>query len=792
MHTIKKPLSMRHVFPVFVLAALPLAAAVQAKPPSGLHADIARTSYGVVHIRANDFRSLGFGFAQSYAADNVCMFADSVLTARGERSRFFGPDAAATEPKNGEYGVANHFLKMKNETSDFFYKGYLDPAALKAGHAAARQETRDLIAGYVAGYNRYLATHAAALPAACRGASWVRPITVEDMYLLGAEKVLHASGKAFAADFVRAGRDPAAAAVVALNDQGSPDEAYLKASLAGIEGGQLGSNAVALGRDATAGGRGILYGSPHYPWVSTDRFYQVHMTVPGKYDAMGVSLGGLPLVVIGFNKDLAWTHTVSYASHFSMYKLALDESDKSGTTYLVDGKPEKMSARTVTVERLLPSGTIDRVSKTFYFSKHGAVLVKPEARITWSGSAAYVLFDPNRANTRMMDQWLGIGMASGVEGVRESLASVVGLPWVNTIAADRHGNTLYADASVVPYVTPDSFATCTVRRELAMFDGARSACAPGQDGTAPQGIIAPAHAPSMMRTDFVANSNDNYWVTNPRAPLTGPGPHGYSPLYGTAVAPQSLRTRMGLLQLEEALAEGKKQGLKEVQELAFSNRILLAEIALPELLKGCSQQQDESILAACKVLAAWDKRADNDSRGYLLFRDFWRASASVPNRWAVPFDPARPIDTPRGLSDSAIAALLPILKSTAAKFGQLGIALDARTGDYQHKLVQGARLPMHGGPGQLGAYNVINGFGQTEASGSGTADSGVSYVQVVGFDAKGPVATGMLVYGQSTDPLSQHYADQFPLYSRKQWPALPFTTAQIKADPAYKAYRLSN
>lgn len=782
---------MRYALPAIVLAVLPLAGVVQGKPLSGLRADIARTSYGVVHIRANDFRSLGFGFAQSYAADNICMFADSVLTARGERSRFFGPDAPATEPKNGEYGVANSFLRVKNETSDFFYKGYLDPAALKAGYAAARRETRELLEGYVAGYNRYLAKHAADLPVACRGAPWVRPISVEDMHLLGAEKALHASGKAFATDFVRGGRD-SLVPVALRNDNGAPDSEYLNANIAGIEGGRLGSNAAAFGRDATTGGRGILFGNPHYPWVSTDRFYQVHLTVPGKYDAMGVSLGGLPLVVIGFNKDLAWTHTVTYASHFSLYKLALDEQDKSGTTYLVDGKPEKMHSRTVTVERLLPSGEINRLTKTFYFSKFGAVLVRPEARINWSASTAYVLFDPNRGNTRLMDQWLGIGMSGSVKAIQKSLADVVGLAWVNTIAADRSGDTLYADASVVPYVAPESFTNgCMLRPELTMFDGARSACAPGQDGTAPHGIVAPDRAPSLLRTDYVANANGTYWTTNPRALLTGSAPHGYSPLYGKAVAAQSLRTRMGLLQLEETLAGGKKLGLKEVQDLAFSNRILLAEIALPDLLKQCSQQQDDAIQAACKVLSAWNGRADIDSRGYLLFRDFWRAAGGAANRWATPFDPARPIDTPRGLSDSGIAAMWPILKSTVARFAELGIALDARTGDYQHHEVQAMRVPIHGGPGELGAYNVMNGFGQTRPGGSGKVDWGASYVQVVGFDAKGPVATGMLVYGQSTDPMSPHHTDQLPLYSRKHWPVLPFTPAQIKADPAYKAYRLS-
>jgi acyl-homoserine-lactone acylase len=47
------------------------------------------------------------------------------------------------------------------------------------------------------------------------------------------------------------------------------------------------------------------------------------------------------------------------------------------------------------------------------------------------------------------------------------------------------------------------------------------------------------------------------------------------------------------------------------------------------------------------------------------------------------------------------------------------------------------------------------------------------------------------VYGQSVDPKSPDFGDQVPLFSRKQWPALPFTKAQIKADPHYQATTLS-
>src|SRR3546814_9207565 len=63
-------------------------------------------------------------------------------------------------------------------------------------------------------------------------------------------------------------------------------------------------------------GRGLLLGNPHYPWHGILRFCQMHLTIPGKMDVMGVSLPGVPAVAIGFTKDFAWSHTVNTSVHF--------------------------------------------------------------------------------------------------------------------------------------------------------------------------------------------------------------------------------------------------------------------------------------------------------------------------------------------------------------------------------------------------------------------------------------------------------------------------------------------
>ena len=125
--------------------------------PAPQHAaEDTRTSDGVAHLQAKEFAGGGDGLAYSFADDKICMLADSFLTVRGERSRYFGGDARATKPLNGEYGAALDFMDLRNEDSDFFFKGYLDIEKLRAGYAAGSSEIRQLLRGYAAGYNRYL------------------------------------------------------------------------------------------------------------------------------------------------------------------------------------------------------------------------------------------------------------------------------------------------------------------------------------------------------------------------------------------------------------------------------------------------------------------------------------------------------------------------------------------------------------------------------------------------------------------------------------------------------------
>ena len=52
--------------------------------------DIRWTSYGIPHVRADDWGSLGYGFAYATATDGICVFAREVARANGTLSADFG------------------------------------------------------------------------------------------------------------------------------------------------------------------------------------------------------------------------------------------------------------------------------------------------------------------------------------------------------------------------------------------------------------------------------------------------------------------------------------------------------------------------------------------------------------------------------------------------------------------------------------------------------------------------------------------------------------------------------
>ena len=750
-----------------VLVGLSLAANARSQPEQA-SADIRRTSFGVPHIRADNERGLGYGIGYAYAQDNLCLLANEITTVNGERSRYFGPDQFTVEER-------------ENLVSDLFFNWLNTPQAVEGFWQAQTPAVRDLIEGYVSGFNRSLTERRAqGLPQQCQG-DWVREITAQDLVKL-TRRLLVEGGVGQFAEALAGATPPKAVTQVA----GDPLSFQVAASRMQRFALDRGSNAVAVGSERSFNGRGMLLANPHFPWVGGMRFYQMHLTIPGKLDVMGAALPGLPMINIGFNQHLAWTHTVDSSKHFTLYRLQLDPKDS--TRYLLDGKSLPMKKQTLTVNVKQPDGQTRPVSHVVYSSQFGPIVQWP-GKLDWDNQFAYSLRDANLDNDRVLQQWYAMNRAVSLKDFQASVHKIQGIPWVNTLATDDQGQTLYMNLSVVPNVSADKLARCSDPRaglQMIVLDGSNSECAWDIDPTAAQkGIFAADKLPQLLRKDFVQHSNDSAWMANPAQPLTG-----FSPLISQDGQPLGLRSRFALDRLNTL----NKAGLiaaTDLQHMVMDDQVYQAAQVMPDLLQFCAAAlgtDAPALTPLCASLKAWDRSANLDSGlGFVHFQNVMASLEETPDLWRVAFDPKDPQHTPRGLAVDRVdvaKAVREAMLASVAQINKMGLTADSRWGDIQVVSSGGQQTPIHGGPGSLGIYNAIQSVPRTD--GKLEVVSGTSYLQVVTFDDKGPQAQGLLAFSLSSDPASRYSRDQTVAFSRKQLSVLPFTEQQITSDPQYQ------
>ena len=765
---------------------------------------IRRTSHGIPHILANDYGSMGYGYGYAIAQDNICVLAETYATVRAERSRFFQPD--------GTYWSHGNGARQNNLNSDFFYQRIIDRRIIENLLAqpppvGPLAQIREGVRGYVAGYNRYLAeTGVNRIPdPTCRGKPWVKPIEEIDAYrrfyqlgLLASQGVA-VDGIASAAP-ASGGAAPASAGFAELGRRMS--------SLGG-----LGSNAYGIGRDGTGGQGGMVFGNPHFPWQGPERFYQSHLTIPGRVDVTGASLYGVPIVLIGHNQRVGWSHTVSTARRFTLFDLKLVPG--SPTSYVYDGQIRQMRAERVTVKVPGPNGTLQDSTRTLYSSHHGPILTSllNLSLFPWTATSATAMGDANASNFRYLNHFFEKNHAGSVRDVDSILRRYQGIPWVNTIAADSRGEALYADIGTVPNVSNAKANECNTpvgqgtfqSLGVAILDGSRSGCEWGTDSdSAIPGILGPRNMPSMFRSDYVLNANDSYWLSNPRQRL-----EGYPRIIGDERTTRTLRTRIGFILAEQRLAGSDGLGgrgftLDRLQQMVFNNRNYSAELLRNDAVGMCNSTPvmqgsdgEVDVREACPVLAAYNLRDDLDSAGAVLWRRFaTRALAAVggvvsnPTPYREQFNADDPVNTPRGLN-TANPQVQQAFADAVSDLRGAGVPLNAPLRGYQSDLLGGQRIPIHGGPGGAGVFNVITAAWRPAEKGFHDVIHGSSFVMAAHLRTSGcPQSRAIMTYSQSSNPASRYANDQSRLYSTKRWLDMLFCEGAILGDPGLQVTEL--
>ena len=772
-------------------------ATATARKAARYDATITRTAHGIPHVVADDWGSLGFGHGYATAETNLCNLADTLVTGRGERSRWFGPDEryedqVTLSATNLETDALFTDIRNRHVVEDLLS----DPVRGPGSQAKA------MVRGYVAGVNQYLddvGGPGQVSDPTCRGAGYLaQEATAKDLWYGVYAANLLASTGVFVPQIV-------GAAPPTTDDPGLPDPAGfapvpakvpskddLLTGLGKDPDSPFGSNATAVGGEATTTGHGMLLGNPHFPWRGRYRFEQVQLTIPGRYDVAGASLLGSPVVNIGFNKDVAWSHTVSTAYRFTPYEYKTVPGQP--TTYLTTDGPKNLDRRTVSITVKKDDGSLGTVSEDLYRTPQGYVLDDPSVLMGWTPLSFFALRDANGEQLRTVDTFLNMGKASSVRDLLARQDKAGGMPWVNTTAADRHGDVVYADHSVVPNVPNSMVQQCATPIGLVLY---QMAGLPGLDGTRADGdcawrtdadasrpgIFGPKNLPEAFRRDWVANANDSYWLPNPEQRL-----EGYAGIIGCEKCERTLRTRMvyryvtDRLAGTDGLAPGRKVSQRTLEAFEHENRVYGAELAVPgnDLNEVCAAADGGE---ACDVLRHWDLRSDTDSVGTHIFQEFWkRVDALDGQQWSVPFDARYPTETPRNLNENN-PQVVQAMRDALAFLDEKGIAYDAPWGSLQVAGDDGAPpIAIGGGEGYAGNANAV----ASRMPGANTdhpypVSYGSSHIQAVAFGAGGPTADTILTYSQSTDPSSPISSDQTRLFSKEKWVRWAFTPAQVAA-----------
>ena len=770
-----------------------------------LTANIRWTDYGVPHVTADNLESMSYGVGYAFAKDNICVLADQILKYNSQRAKYLGPDIV---PASGD---SEHLIN----DFGFLTLGIREHAEKNIKALSANSQA--LLSGYAQGYNKYLAdTGVANIDVACANMPWVQPITDIDMltYSLGIALLPGAAnflGPMFLAAPPGENFAPYPANASANNYTVNSKPVI---TLPEKNPSDLGSNGWGLGKDKTENGKGMVLANPHFPHTGNLRFWQFHITIPEHLNVMGGSLTGMPGVVnIGFNENVAWTHTFSSAEHFVVYQLTLNPNDPAQMSQVIDGTNRLITQKEFVIDVAVAPGQTIKLAKKSYSTHHGPMIVVPGSFAWGPGGSAFAIKDANLGNVDIIDHWLAMNLAGNIEEFKQAFQDYDGVIFNNTMSADAEGNVFYIDDSTVPNLTSTAINAMTSNPALiAAKQAAGFTLLPGYLSVFDFERAVPyADAPKYSGTDYVQNSNDSFWLTNLNAPISG-----VSPLYGPVENQQSLRSRLAHKLLADSAGSDGLFSPEEVEQALFSNRSYLAESILSQLLTICQAQgstpvalgaDNIDISAGCSALALWDGTMNKNSSSAHLFREFAFLFNQNP-QWQQDFAVDNAITTPKGLVNNTTT--LEQFAQAIVNVESAGVALDATLGTVQFVerslpdgSASGVKIPWAGAHNIEGGFNVFgartgndgsllprhvypaqNNDSILSAEGKGYHISyGSSWMTVVNFTEDGPVARGLLSYSQSNEYGSDHNLDQTLLYSQQpQLRPLRFTEEDIEAN----------
>lgn len=493
-----------------------------------------------------------------------------------------------------------------------------------------------------------------------------------------------------------------------------------------------GSNTFAVGPNRSADGKTRLAVNSHQPWDGPVAWYEAHVHSEEGWDMVGGLFPGSPIILLGHNRNLGWAHTVNRPDLIDVY--VLDINPENEYQYRFDGEWLDLEVRSAPIKVKLLGPISWTFKREVLWSVYGPVVRRPHG--------TYAVRYAGMGDVRQVEQWYRMNKARTLSEWKDAMR-MQAIPSLNCGYADREGNIYYVFNALLPmraegydwkqYLPGDTSETLWT--EYVPFE------------KLPQ-VINPA-------SGFILNCNSSPF----RATLGPENPklEDFSPTSGieTRMTNRALRA-MELLGADESITEEEFYGYK--YDMAYSKESKIAD-TVREIL-GMPPPDDPVVREAMDVLRSWDLRTNPENNCTAI--GVLTAQPALMARFRG--------ETPPDLAET-FADIAHKLKKA---YGRIDVPWST-----VNRLRRGkVDIGLGGGPDILHAV-----YGGKLTNGTVAGRAGDCYLLMVTFDSNGVTSRSIHQYGSATtDKTSPHYADQSPLFARRQTKPVWLDEAQIRAN----------
>lgn len=515
----------------------------------------------------------------------------------------------------------------------------------------------------------------------------------------------------------------------------------------------VGSNNWAVAPARAAGGHAILAGDPHLDLTLPSVWYEMHIVVPGKLDVAGVGFPGVPGVVIGFNRDVAWTFTNTGSDVNDFYAETVDD-EKQPSKYRLDGEWRTLEKR---IEKYLGKNGEVIATDTLYFTHRGPMRRQLGKWLSMRWTAYEKSQEP--------DNFMALGTSRTVPEWLQRMESYVA-PTQNGLVADRSGNIAIRSSGAFP-VRPGDGRGDIVR------DGALSSS--DWSGMLPLEKLPFSMNPSQ---GFLASANQQ--PVDPRQNPSYMGSDWYSPWRA--------------MRINALLREDSTVTPEDMRRFQTDPGSARADAFVPLMLAAAAREDsvgrgDRDLRDAARILGEWDRRYVRESRQAVIFesamtelaRRTWDelidSTASVGNRNTFPESQTLLglLNTPASIwwDDKRTSAVetRDAIVAASLKAGYVGLRKERGEAASDEWLWSKTRFANIGHLLRIPAFSAlkipVQGGPSTLSPSSGTGTQGASWRMVVEL---GPEVRAWAVYpgGQSGSPASPRYTDRLSRWALGQ------------------------